>query len=158
MAQWLYLCDGVMNAFTLDETWHNHILRATSSDGNVTNPAQSRENAHEERRPVVTEGFAAQLAKDLPAPDVRHVLGVFAADLDRFWDILSIATDPGLFARTAHALSGAAGAVGAVALEAACRAAMGTATIEALEAHRTLIGAEVTQTRIACTAFLARQS
>ncbi len=72
-------------------------------------------------------GFAAQLMEDLPPGDVRHVLLVFGADLQRMQDALqrqAAAQDETAFRRTAHALAGAASAVGAVGLEAACRAAM----------------------------------
>ncbi len=72
-------------------------------------------------------GLAAQLMEDLPPSDVRHVLDVFAADLVRLYDTLcrhAAAEDAESFRRTAHALAGAAGAVGAGELDAACRAAM----------------------------------
>ena len=65
--------------------------------------------------------------EDLPPVDVRHVLDVFAADLERLYDALyrqASAADVDGFRRNAHALAGAAGAVGAEALEAACRAGM----------------------------------
>ena len=72
-------------------------------------------------------GFAAQLAQDLDPEDLRLVLGVFRQDVDRLLGVLDAtvaAGDVGGFRRTCHALAGAAGAVGATALEAACRTAM----------------------------------
>jgi HPt (histidine-containing phosphotransfer) domain-containing protein len=83
-------------------------------------------------------GFAAQLLEDLPPADVRHVLIVFGGDLRRLANILDVASQAGdrdSFRRTAHALAGAAGAVGAAALADACRAAMaGTAELAGLNA------------------------
>ncbi len=73
------------------------------------------------------EGFAEQLQADLSPRDVRHVLAVFAADLGRLMDVLgetARAGEAASFGRAAHALAGAAGAVGAAALELACRAAI----------------------------------
>ncbi len=73
------------------------------------------------------EGFAEQLQEDLPPHDVRHVLAVFAGDLARLMDVLGEAAragDAASFGRAAHALAGAAGVVGAAALERACRAAI----------------------------------
>jgi len=69
----------------------------------------------------------AQLTEDLPPADVRHVLGVFEADVRRLVGALASAAaegDSGRFRRQAHALAGAAGVVGASGLEAACRAQM----------------------------------
>lgn len=74
--------------------------------------------------------FAHQLAQDLEPEDVRHVLRVFEADLTELRDILraaAIAGDPVAYRRAAHQTAGAAGAVGATALEAAARLAMGNA-------------------------------
>jgi HPt (histidine-containing phosphotransfer) domain-containing protein len=72
-------------------------------------------------------GFASQLMEDLPPADVRHVLEVFAADLVRLHGTLcaqEAAGDQDAFCRTAHALAGAAGAVGAAGLETVCRSVM----------------------------------
>lgn len=71
--------------------------------------------------------FAKQLCLDLPPEDVRRVLVVFAADLPRLSAAIGAAgagADGEALRNSAHALAGAAGAVGAVALDAACRAAM----------------------------------
>jgi HPt (histidine-containing phosphotransfer) domain-containing protein len=71
--------------------------------------------------------FAAQLAQDLSPEDVRMVLDVFRADLDRLSGVMrgcAAAGDVTGFRRVAHSLAGAAGAVGAGALEEACRLAM----------------------------------
>jgi len=72
-------------------------------------------------------GFATQLAEDLSRDDLRLVLSVFRADVERLTAALTGAAraEDGLaFQRAAHGLAGAAGAVGAGALEQACRAAM----------------------------------
>jgi len=84
------------------------------------------QDSHDEAS-LTAHGFAAQLMEDLPPVDVRHVLDVFAADLERLYDAIyrqASASDIEGFRRNAHALAGAAGAVGAAALEAACRDAM----------------------------------
>ena len=75
-------------------------------------------------------GFAAQLAEDLTPADLRLVLGVFRTDVERLTGALSMAiaaADIVAFRRAAHGLAGAAGAVGAVRLEQACRQAMADA-------------------------------
>ncbi len=75
-------------------------------------------------------GFAAQLAEDLTPADLRLVLGVFRTDVQRLTGALSTAiaaADIVAFRRAAHGLAGAAGAVGAVRLEQACRQAMADA-------------------------------
>jgi hypothetical protein len=68
-----------------------------------------------------------QLAEDLSPEDLRSVLSVFATDVRRLVGNLTAtaaAEDVTGFQRVAHGLAGAAGAVGASALEQACRAAM----------------------------------
>ncbi len=75
-------------------------------------------------------GFAAQLTEDLSPQDLRHVLSVFETDVLRLRAALgaaALADDAAGFRRAAHGLAGAAGAVGAAALEGACRRAMGGA-------------------------------
>ena len=88
-------------------------------------------------------GFAAQLAEDLSPDDLRLVLSVFEADVSRLLAVLSAAAEgadaPG-FRRAAHALAGAAGAVGAAALEQICRAAMDAAGSDADDPAATLAG------------------
>ncbi|MCC6718040.1 MAG: Hpt domain-containing protein [Acetobacteraceae bacterium] len=72
-------------------------------------------------------GFAAQLAEDLSAEDLRLVLTVFRTDVQRLSGALgeaARAADPAGFRRAAHGLAGAAGAVGAGLLEQACRRVM----------------------------------
>ena len=72
-------------------------------------------------------GFAVQLAEDLSEEDLRLVLSVFRTDVQRLTDTMARAAttaDGPAFRRAAHGLVGAAGAVGAAQLEAACRAAM----------------------------------
>lgn len=82
---------------------------------------------------IATEpGFAAQLAEDLSPGDLRHVLSVFRADVQRLAEVLRVTAMSGDivgFRRVAHSLAGAAGAVGAQALEQACRLAMTRADI-----------------------------
>ncbi|HEY2132092.1 MAG TPA: Hpt domain-containing protein [Acetobacteraceae bacterium] len=78
---------------------------------------------------TIERGFAAQLAEDLTPEDVRLVLQVFRADLDRLSEVMRVAAaagDVGTFRRVAHSL---AGAVGASELEQACRVAMSRADI-----------------------------
>lgn len=78
--------------------------------------------------------FAAQLAEDLGPDDVRLVLGVFQSDVARLTGVLALtaaAGDATGFRRAAHGLAGAAGAVGAGALEAACRRGMAIAAGQA---------------------------
>jgi HPt (histidine-containing phosphotransfer) domain-containing protein len=75
-------------------------------------------------------GFAAQLAEDLSEEDLRLVLSVFRTDVQRLTETMAgaaTAEDGTAFRRAAHGLAGAAGAVGAGRLEAACRAAMAEA-------------------------------
>lgn len=75
----------------------------------------------------------AQLAEDLSPDDVRQVLGVFERDVRRLVAALidaGAARDVVTFRRVAHGLAGAAGAVGAKSLEAACRAQMGRADLD----------------------------
>lgn len=76
---------------------------------------------------VLDEADFGQLAEDLSPEDLRVVLGVFATDVKRLTASLNEAAgadDLVNFKRVAHGLAGAAGAVGAKALEQACRAAM----------------------------------
>jgi chemotaxis protein histidine kinase CheA len=77
-------------------------------------------------------GFAAQLAQDLDPEDLRVVLGVFRQDVIRLTAALDdtiAAADIDGFRRTCHALAGAAGAVGVMALEQSCRATMSRAAL-----------------------------
>ena len=76
---------------------------------------------------MTNSGFAAQLAQDLDPEDLRMVLGVFRQDVERLTGVLDAnvtAGDVAAFQRTCHGLAGAAGAVGAAALEQACRIVM----------------------------------
>jgi len=77
---------------------------------------------------MMTEpSFAAQLAEDLGPEDLRHVLDVFGRDVARLTGVLrdaAVGDDAIGFRRAAHGLAGAAGAVGASALEQQCRQAM----------------------------------
>jgi hypothetical protein len=70
---------------------------------------------------AVRHSFAAKLADDLSLPDIRQVLAAFAQDLDRLTAGLAGAGDAAAFRRAAHALCGAAGAVGAMRLASLCR-------------------------------------
>lgn len=97
-------------------------------------------------------GFAAQLRADLPEADLRHVLQIFANDLAQLTNQIADAAQRGEAEQlrgTAHALAGAAAAVGAARLEAACRAAQRdtTAGPEQLWAHTAAIAAAAAATR-----------
>jgi HPt (histidine-containing phosphotransfer) domain-containing protein len=110
-----------------------------------------------DRRP----GFAMQLVEDLSPGDVRLVLGVFAADLRRLADSLAIniqADNAQGFHRAAHALAGAAGAVGAMELENSCRRGMhahAPAIATLAELHAAIV-AQVVMTELELAAFLRR--
>jgi HPt (histidine-containing phosphotransfer) domain-containing protein len=106
----------------------------------------------------VTDHFAEQLVQDLPPGDVHHILGVFAADLDRLWGVLSITDDSETLRRTAHALAGAAGAVGAEGLEAACRAVMADPAQAPLALHRARLSDAVAAARSECARHLMARS
>jgi HPt (histidine-containing phosphotransfer) domain-containing protein len=75
-------------------------------------------------------GLAADLLADLPESDVRSILVLFGTDLDRLLPEVARAADTEdaeAFRRGCHAIAGAAGAVGATALEAATREGMALA-------------------------------
>lgn len=81
--------------------------------------------------------LAADLLADLPEDDVRSILTLFAQDLDRLLPEIAQAAETGQaepFRRACHAIAGAAGAVGAVALEAATRHGMEIARNPAADA------------------------
>ena len=68
-----------------------------------------------------------QLAEDIPLEDLRLVLKTFEDDMQRLSQAMSAAaatSDFASFRRAAHSLAGAAGAVGAVALEDRARGVM----------------------------------
>lgn len=74
--------------------------------------------------------LAADLLADLPEADVRSILVLFGQDLDRLLPEVARAAAAGAaepFRRACHAIAGAAGAIGATALEAACRQGMAIA-------------------------------
>ncbi len=74
--------------------------------------------------------LAADLLVDLPEPDVRSILVLFGQDLDRLLPEVAAAAAAGAaepFRRACHAIAGAAGAIGATALETACRHGMAIA-------------------------------
>ena len=109
---------------------------------------------------MTDSGFAAQLAEDLDPDDLRMVLGVFRQDVLRLTGVLdanAAAADVAGFRRTCHALAGAAGAVGASALEQACRQAMTNAALA--PAHLPVTGTAIRTLGLAAlgemTAFLA---
>ncbi len=105
---------------------------------------------------MVEPGFAAQLAQDLEPEDIRLVLGVFHQDVERLTGVLdgnAAAADVGDFRRTCHALAGAAGAVGAVALEQAARTAMTNGDL--LPAQLPAIAAEIRTQAAAALADMA---
>lgn len=71
--------------------------------------------------------FAADLANDLSAVDYVRLLHLFRQDVTQLSEAISraaAAADEAGFRRAAHGLAGAAGAVGAQELEAACRTVM----------------------------------
>jgi chemotaxis protein histidine kinase CheA len=75
-------------------------------------------------------GLAADLLADLPESDVRSILVLFGTDLDRLLPEVARAADTEdaeALRRACHAIAGAAGAVGASALEAAARDGMAIA-------------------------------
>ena len=68
-----------------------------------------------------------QLAEDLTQTDLRAVLKAFESDMYRLGAALTAAAEAGdiaAYRRSAHALAGAAGTVGAVGLERIARRAM----------------------------------
>lgn len=71
--------------------------------------------------------FAAELARDLSQEDFVRVLSLFRQDVEQLTQAIgaaAAAADPQGLRRSAHGLAGAAGAVGAKDLEAACRTVM----------------------------------
>lgn len=100
----------------------------------------------EQAKPGDEPGFAVQLREDLDAADAGHVLSVFAADLVRLQAAIATAAATGqaaLLRISAHALAGAAGAVGASDLDRCCRLAMNDRSDarESLAAHASHIAA-----------------
>ena len=76
---------------------------------------------------VLDPSIAGQLAEDLPRADFLRILNTFREDLVRLTGALQAAAQAGDqagFHRAAHSLAGAAGAVGALALEASARQGM----------------------------------
>jgi len=74
-----------------------------------------------------TPMFAADLAKELPPADFLRVLLLFRADMVRLTGEAEAAARAGgheALRRAAHGLAGAAGAVGATAVDTACRIIM----------------------------------
>lgn len=94
----------------------------------------------------------AQLAEDVLPEDLLRIVGAFMSDADRLCPVLrdcAAAGDVARFARTAHAIAGAAGAVAATALERLAREAMQApgpdlrATASAIEAAAAEAAAEL---------------
>lgn len=82
----------------------------------------------------------SHLEEDLSPEDMRVVLGVFAADAKRLLlalDAAAVDADATTFKRVAHGLAGAAGAVGAKALERTCRVAMTRSDFDAASLRTT---------------------
>jgi HPt (histidine-containing phosphotransfer) domain-containing protein len=88
------------------------------------------------RGPQMTDpAFAAQLLEDIGPAGMRAVAAAFQDDLARLVAVMDqarAAGDIAGFRRAAHGLAGAAGTIGATALERACRAAMAATTPAAL--------------------------
>lgn len=107
--------------------------------------------------------LAADLLADLPEDDVRSILTLFRQDLDRLLPEVARAATAGeaeLFRRACHAIAGAAGAVGAMALEAASRHGMDIARDPAagppLAQAATAVAEAATTTRLDLDALLAQ--
>ncbi len=101
--------------------------------------------------------IAGQLAEDLPRPDFLRIIRTFHDDLTRLTAELAAAVRQGDargFQRAAHSLAGAAGAVGALRLEAAARRGMlgAEAPSPALAAQ---IGAEAQAALVALADLIA---
>jgi HPt (histidine-containing phosphotransfer) domain-containing protein len=82
---------------------------------------------------VLDTETVAQLREDLPAEALAAILATFEADLARLTSDLQAATAAGdavAFARCAHTLAGAAGAVGARQLAETARRCMAASTAE----------------------------
>ena len=104
--------------------------------------------------------FAADLARDLDPEDYARVLRLFRQDVVQLSETITRAAAAGDdtgFRRAAHGLAGAAGAVGAKALEAACRIVMAPrAVIADHNASAREIADLVAVTLLDITAALAR--
>jgi HPt (histidine-containing phosphotransfer) domain-containing protein len=91
---------------------------------------------------MLDRSVAGQLAADLGLEDLRAIVEIFAGDVEMLTAALDQAAASGNldgFHRTAHRMAGAAGAVGAAALEAAARAAMTCTGSQALPPQATHI-------------------
>lgn len=107
---------------------------------------------HQDALSHAEPGFAAQLREDLPEADLCTVLQIFADDLACLTNQIVDAAqhgEGGQLRRTAHALAGAAAAVGASRLEAACRDAQAdtAAGAERLCTHAEAIAVAAAATR-----------
>jgi HPt (histidine-containing phosphotransfer) domain-containing protein len=106
---------------------------------------------------VLHPSIAGQLAEDLPRPDFLRIIQTFHADLARLTADLSAAAEHGDsrgFQRAAHSLAGAAGAVGALRLEAVARRGMAGAEPSSV-ALAAQIGAEARAALAALAALTA---
>lgn len=77
--------------------------------------------------PILDPELVGQLAADLGLDELRNIVTIFEGDVEVLSRALLTAAgsiDLDAFRRTAHRIAGAAGAVGAVALEQAARTAM----------------------------------
>ena len=109
--------------------------------------------------------LAADLLSDLPEADVRSILVLFGQDLDRLLPEVAQAAAAGAaepFRRACHAIAGAAGAIGATALEAASRQGMATAkqpdgaAVVTLAAAAAAVAAAAITTRAELATLIAR--
>jgi chemotaxis protein histidine kinase CheA len=113
---------------------------------------QVRQGSEETAGVFCEPGFATQLREDLPAEDVRYVLLAFSTDLSRLSETirdLARAGHGAALRRAAHALAGAAGAVGAENLSVICRAVM---TDQTAGAARLAVHAAAIETAAAAAA------
>jgi len=86
---------------------------------------------------IVNTQVLNQLAEDISPQDLRIVVQTFESDLHRLGGALTASAAAGdlvAFRRSAHAIAGAAGAVGATAIEHAARRAMQVADQDAARA------------------------
>lgn len=109
----------------------------------------------------IDEAFLNELAEDLPLADLRNVARTFEADMQRLSAALATAAaaaDLAAFRRVAHAIAGAASAVGATNLEQTARAAMQQVDTSAAAAQAAAMAGLATQAVVALGAFLSGRS
>lgn len=108
----------------------------------------------------MTAAYAANLVEDLPPGDVKRVIGVFQIEIVTLCQRLAAAAAKGdatAFRRAAHAIAGAAGAVGAIELEREARQLMQQSSGSApdLTTNCAHLAATVASTQTGLAAFVA---